>query len=68
MVETGRLIVLLGLSLLVIGGGMMLLGRFHLPGDFAFRRGDVMFMFPLATSVIVSIALTILLNLLLRSR
>lgn len=68
MAETGRLIVLLGLSLLVIGGSMVLLGRFHLPGDFVFRRGSVMFMFPLATSVIVSVVLTILLNLLLRSR
>jgi len=68
MVETGRLIVLLGLSLLVIGAGMMLLGRFHLPGDFVFRRGDVVFMFPLATSAIVSVVLTILLTLLLRSR
>lgn len=68
MVETGRLIALLGLSLLVIGIAMMLLGRLHLPGDFVFRRGDVVFMFPLATSVIVSAALTILLNLLLRSR
>ena len=68
MVETGRLIVLLGLSLLVIGAGMMLLGRFHLPGDFVFRRGDVVFMFPLATGVIVSVVLTFLLTLLLRSR
>jgi len=68
MVETGRLIVLLGLSLLVIGVGMTLLGRLHLPGDFVFRRGGVAFMFPLATSVIVSVVLTILLNLLLRSR
>ncbi len=68
MVETGRLIVLLGLSLLVIGVAMMLLGRLHLPGDFVFRRGSVVFMFPLVTSVIVSVVLTILLNVLLRSR
>jgi len=34
----------------------------------ALKRGDVVFLFPLATSVIVSVALTILLNLLLRSR
>lgn len=68
MVEAGRLIVLIGLSLLLLGIVMMLLGRFHLPGDFAFKRGDVVFLFPLATSVIVSVALTILLNLPLRSR
>ena len=68
MLETGRLIVLLGLSLLVIGFAMMLLGRFHLPGDLALRRGDVAFVIPLATSVIVSVVLTILLNLLIRSR
>jgi len=67
MLETGRLIVLLGFSLLVVGVVMMLLGRFHLPSDFAFRRGEMVFLLPLATSVIASVVLTILLNLLLRS-
>ena len=68
MLETGRLVVLLGFSLLVVGVVMMLLGRFHLPGGFAFRRGEMVFLLPLAGSVVASVVLTILLNLLLRSR
>lgn len=31
----------------------------RLPGDFTFRRGNVSFYFPLATSIIVSILLTL---------
>ena len=37
------------------------LGR--LPGDFMFRKGSVSFYFPLATSIIVSILLTLVLSL-----
>lgn len=68
MGEIGRLVALLGIVLLVIGGMMMLFGRLHLPGDFVFRRRNVTFVFPLATSIVASIVLTILLNVLLRTR
>jgi hypothetical protein len=68
MGEAGRLIALLGIVLLVMGGMMMLFGRLNLPGDFVVRRGNVTFVFPLATSLLVSILLTIVLNLLLRAR
>jgi hypothetical protein len=40
------------------------LGR--LPGDFVIRRGNATFYFPLATSILVSLALTLLLALLRR--
>ena len=68
MADTGRLLILLGIMLLVVGGVMMLLGRVNLPGDFVWRRGNVTFVFPLATSIVASIVLTILLNLLFRPR
>jgi hypothetical protein len=68
MADTGRLLILLGIMLLVVGGVMMLFGRVNLPGDFVWRRGNVTFVFPLATSIVASIVLTILLNLLFRPR
>jgi hypothetical protein len=56
-----RLLLVLGLVLVLAGILMKLdvpLGR--LPGDFHVRRGNVSFYFPLATSVIASIVLTLL--------
>jgi hypothetical protein len=56
-----RALVLIGLAIAGIGFLMMLgvpLGR--LPGDFAVRRGNFGFYFPLATSILLSIILTLL--------
>jgi len=68
MAEMGRLLALLGLLLLLVGGAMILLGRFHLPGDVVIRRGGLTVVFPIATSLVLSIVLTVALNLLLRGR
>jgi hypothetical protein len=68
MAEAGRLIALLGLVLLLVGGAMALLGRLHLPGDVVIRRGGLTLVLPLATCVVLSIVLTVVLNLLLRAR
>ena len=59
----GRTLILIGL--LVAGVGLLMnlglpIGR--LPGDISFRRGNVGFYFPLVTSIIISILLTIILN------
>ena len=56
----GRILVLLGLAIAGLGVLIMVgvpLGR--LPGDFAIRRGNFSFYFPLATSIILSIILTL---------
>ena len=71
MADWGRILVGLGLTLVVVGlvfvlGGKLGLG--HLPGDWTLRRGGWTFMFPLATSIIASIVLTLVLNLLLRKK
>jgi hypothetical protein len=58
----GRLLIILGLVIAGIGLLVTLglpIGR--LPGDFTFRRGNFSFYFPLATSIVVSIVLTLLL-------
>jgi hypothetical protein len=61
----GRFLILAGL--LIAGAGLLMtlgvpIGR--LPGDFTFRRGAFSFYFPLATSIVVSIVLSLLLMLL----
>jgi len=56
----GKTLVLLGLGLTALGLLLMLgvpLGR--LPGDFYVRRGSVSFYFPLTTSIVLSILLTL---------
>lgn len=64
MQDLGRILVFTGLALLLAGGLIFLISRLgvsRLPGDFIFRRGNFTFFFPLATSIIVSIVLTLLL-------
>jgi DUF2905 family protein len=68
MQDVGRLLLVFGILLAVIGGGLMLFGRFHLPGDITVRSGNVTFYIPLATSIVLSIALTLVLNFLFRQR
>ena len=58
----GKTLLLLGLGIAALGLAVMLgvpLGR--LPGDFYVRRGSFSFYFPLATSIILSILLTLVL-------
>jgi hypothetical protein len=57
----GKALVLIGLVL--VGLGLLMtwglpLGR--LPGDFSVKRGNFSFYFPLTTSIIVSVLLTLL--------
>ena len=60
----GKLLVFVGLAIAGLGLLMMLgLPLFHLPGDFAVRRGNFSFYFPLATSIVLSILLTLLFSL-----
>lgn len=71
MWEIGRMLVTLGIMLAVIGGLIMLLGRFglplgRLPGDILYRGKNTTFYFPLATSILISIALSVILFLISR--
>jgi len=63
----GKLLVAAGLIIAGIGALVMLgvpLGR--LPGDIVVRRGNATFYFPLATSILISVILTLLLAFLRR--
>ncbi len=62
----GRLFLIVGLIFVAFGLVVMLLERFpqiplgRLPGDIRIERENVRFYFPLATSVIVSLVVTLL--------
>jgi len=61
-VLVGKTLVFLGLGITALGLLVMAGVPFgRLPGDFAVRRGNFSFYFPLATSIILSIILTLLL-------
>lgn len=58
-----RLLVVLGISITILGvllyfGGKLGLGR--LPGDIYIRRGSFTFYFPIVTSILASIILTLI--------
>ena len=57
----GKVLVLIGLGIAAVGLLMLLgipFGR--LPGDVVVRRGNFSFYFPLATSIVLSILLTLI--------
>lgn len=67
----GKFLVVAGIVVVVIGGALWGLGRLglplgRLPGDIRIEREGFSFYFPLATSILVSIALTIIVNIILR--
>ena len=73
MVEIGRMLLVLGVALAVIGGIVMLLGRTglplgRLPGDILYRGKNTTFYFPLATSIVLSVLLSLILFLIGRFR
>jgi len=54
-------VLVLGGAVLVVLGLLVMAGfpLFRLPGDFTVRRGPVTFYFPLVTSILLSILLTL---------
>jgi Protein of unknown function (DUF2905) len=63
--DVGKSLVALGLLIALAGGVLMLVGRVpwlgRLPGDIHIERGSFSFYFPLATSLLLSVVLTLLL-------
>lgn len=64
MMDLGKLLIVLGAVLLVAGLVVLLLGRSHfplgrLPGDILYRGKNTTFYFPLATSILLSVVLTL---------
>ena len=73
MLDMGRLLVILGVALIVVGGTLMLVGRTgvslgRLPGDILYRGKSTTFYFPLASSILISVVLSIILFLIARMK
>jgi len=65
MTDLGKMLVLLGGVIVVIGLALVLLGRTdlpigRLPGDMVYRGKNTIFYFPLATSIVISVVLSVL--------
>jgi hypothetical protein len=69
---TGKSLILLGIIFILLGlvcsfaGKIPHLGR--LPGDIEIHTKNAHFYFPLATSLIISLVLTVMINLILRNK
>jgi hypothetical protein len=68
MTDVGRFLIILGFIIVALGLVLLLAGRLpfigHLPGDILIRRGGGSFYFPLVTCLLLSVALTVVLNVL----
>lgn len=59
-----RLLIILGLAILAVGLAWPWLGKLglgRLPGDIAIKRDDFAFYFPITTSIIVSVVISLIL-------
>jgi hypothetical protein len=73
MAELGKLLIIFGLILLVAGLLFLFLGRTglpigRLPGDILYRGKHTTFYFPLATSLVLSVLLSVVLYVISRFR
>ena len=73
MDSMGKLLLMIGVFFILAGliwmaGDALGIGKFlgHLPGDISFTRGNTSFSFPIVTCIIISVILTIVLNLFFR--
>ena len=60
----GKLLIILGVIIIAIGSALLLSGKIpfigRLPGDFMVQKKNFTFYFPLATSIVLSLILTLL--------
>ncbi|HEY6969031.1 MAG TPA: DUF2905 domain-containing protein [Candidatus Angelobacter sp.] len=73
MPELGKFLVLIGGIIVVLGLVLLLAGKFNLPlgrlpGDIVYRGKNTTFYFPLATSIILSVILSLIFWFIGRSR
>ena len=66
--DMGKVLMLVGGALFLLGLLLTLAGRLpglgRLPGDFVFQRDNITVYFPLGSMILLSLLLTVLLNLL----
>lgn len=69
--DLARWLIAAGVTLTLVGGLLLLLNRLglspgNLPGDFRIQTGRTTCLIPLASSILISLLLTLALNLILR--
>ena len=68
----GKMIIILGIFLVVIGVLIVLAPKIpyigRLPGDILIKRNNFTFYFPIVSSILISIILTLILNFIFRKR
>jgi hypothetical protein len=66
----GRSLLVLGLVIALIGMGVLVFSRIpfigRLPGDISFERDGFSFFFPLVTCLLLSVILTVIINVAIR--
>jgi hypothetical protein len=64
MSDLGRLLIVIGLIMVIVGAAFLLVPKLpwlgRLPGDISFKRGNISFYFPLGTCILVSVILTLI--------
>jgi hypothetical protein len=64
MPDLGKLLIVFGVVMIVVGGIFLLGGKVpwlgRLPGDIRIERGNWSFYFPIVTSLVISIILTLI--------
>jgi hypothetical protein len=73
MNEIGKVMVGFGLLLIVLGGLVLLAARFglplgRLPGDISYKGKNFSFYFPLGTSILISVVVSVILYFISRLR
>lgn len=71
LAQIARLLIILGVIILIVGGLLYFAAQFglplgKLPGDIRFKRGNFTCFIPLASTILLSILLTLILNLIIR--
>jgi Protein of unknown function (DUF2905) len=69
--DVGKLLLIAGAVIAVLGGVILLLGRAgitQVPGSISVSNGSFSFFFPVAFCIVVSVVLTVVINLIVRLR
>ena len=68
--DVGKLLLIAGALIALVGGLLLVFGKLpfvgQLPGDISGSRGNFSFAFPLVTCLLISVVLTVVLNIFLR--
>lgn len=65
MEHLGKILIVFGLLIAILGVGMLLIGKLpyigKLPGDIVIKKDNFTFYFPLASSILISVILSLVL-------